>query len=132
LTIEEFTKIKGIGPVKAIQLKAVCELAKRMARPIENEKVKIRTTYDVARIMMNELKFEKREKAKLLILNNKNVLLKIIDVAYGGTNLASIDPKDVLSEPIKMEAPKIILVHNHPSRGPNTESGRHRNYQKTL
>ena len=23
--------------------------------------------------------------------------------------------KDILSEPIKMQAPKIILVHNHPS-----------------
>ena len=30
LTIEEFTKIKGIGKVKAIQLKAVCELATRI------------------------------------------------------------------------------------------------------
>lgn len=30
LTIEEFMKIKGIGKVKAIQLKAVCELVTRI------------------------------------------------------------------------------------------------------
>lgn len=33
----------------------------------------------------------------------------------GGTNFASISMKDVLEDPIKMGAPKIILVHNHPT-----------------
>ena len=33
ITISEFMQIKGIGKVKAIQLKAVCELAIRMATP---------------------------------------------------------------------------------------------------
>ena len=60
----------------------------------------------------------KREKVKVLILNTKNILLKIVDVSYGGTNSAIIEPKDILAEPIKMGAPKIILVHNHPSGDP--------------
>ena len=34
LSIVDLTKIKGIGKVKAIQIKAVCELAKRMAKRI--------------------------------------------------------------------------------------------------
>ena len=118
ISIEEFMKIKGIGKVKAIQLKAVCELTRRMSRPIENVNIKIKTSIDVANLLMNELKFEKREKVKVLILNTKNILLKIIDVSYGGTNLAVIAPKDILAEPIKMGAPKIILVHNHPSGDP--------------
>lgn len=111
-------QIKGIGKVKAIQLKAVCELTKRMSRPIENINIKIRIPLDVAKLLMNELKFEKREKVKVLILNTKNILLKIVDVSYGGTNSAIIEPKDILAEPIKMGAPKIILVHNHPSGDP--------------
>ena len=52
------------------------------------------------------------------MLNRRNILLKIIDVSYGGTNSAIIEPKDILAEPIKMGAPKIILVHNHPSGDP--------------
>ena len=36
----------------------------------------------------------------------------------GGTNFASISMKDVLEEPIKIGAPKIILVHNHPTGDP--------------
>lgn len=118
VSLEELTKIKGVGMVKAIQIKAVCELAKRISRPIENVKINIRTPECVAKLLMNEMKYEKREKVKVLVLNTKNMLLKILDVSYGGTSSAVIEPKDVLTEPIKMGAPKIILVHNHPSGDP--------------
>ena len=115
VTIEELIKIKGIGKVKAIQLKAVCELAIRMSRPNNYKKIKVRQPYDLAKILMNELRFEKKEIAKIVILNEKNEILKIQDIAIGGTNFAEIGMKDILSEPIKMKAPKIILVHNHPT-----------------
>ena len=118
VSIKELTKIKGIGKVKAIQIQAVCELNKRMARPIDGEQIKIRTAENVANLLMNEMKYEKREIVKTLVLNTKNVLLKISNVSYGGTNSAVIEPKDILAEPIKMGAPKIILVHNHPSGDP--------------
>ena len=39
LSLEEITKIKGIGKIKAIQLKAVCELAIRMSKPHNFKKV---------------------------------------------------------------------------------------------
>ena len=118
VSIEELTKIKGIGRVKATQIKAICELNRRMLRPIEKTQIKIRTAENVAELLINEMKYEKREKVKILVLNTKNILLKILDVSYGGTNSAIIEPKDILSEPIKMGAPKIILVHNHPSGDP--------------
>ena len=112
LSIEEFTKIKGIGKIKAIQLKAVCELAKRMSRPIEKINVKITNSDDVANLLMEEMKYEKREIAKILILNNKNETIKIKNISYGGANYALIEPKEVLVDAIKMGAPKILLVHN--------------------
>ena len=118
ISIEEFMQIKGIGVVKAIQIKAVCELAKRMSRPINKMDIRIKDTKDVFRLLGDELRFERREKVKLLILNIKNILLKIVDVSYGGTHNAILETKDVFAEPIKMGAPRIILVHNHPSGDP--------------
>lgn len=115
VSIAELTKIKGIGKVKSIQLLAVIELAKRINKPTNTNVIKIKSTTDVANLLMNELKNEKREKVKLVLLNSKNIVLKIIDISYGGTNFAYIEPKDILYEAIKMQAPKIILVHNHPS-----------------
>lgn len=115
IAIEEFMQIKGIGKVKALQLKAIGELTKRISRPIDNKKSIIRTPKDVANLLMPELKYEKREVAKVLIMNIKNVVLRIVDISLGGSNFACIEPKDVLVEAIKMQAPKIILIHNHPS-----------------
>lgn len=114
LSIEDFMNIKGIGKVKAIQLKAVAELTKRIARPINN-KIKIKSAKDVADLLMPEMRYEKREMAKVLLLNSKNIVQKIINISLGGANFACLEPKDVLSEAIKIQAPKIILVHNHPS-----------------
>lgn len=118
LSIEELIQMKGIGRVKAIQIKAVTELATRMSTPSNYKKVTIKEPKDLAKLLMKELRFEKREIAKLVVLNNKNEILKIIDIAIGGTNFANIEMKDILSEPIKMKAPKIMLVHNHPSGDP--------------
>ena len=118
ISIEELTKIKGIGKIKAIQIKAVSELTKRISRPIVNNKITITCPENVADLLMNELKNEKREIVKVLILNTKNIVLKILDISYGSTNLAIIEPREILVEPIKMGAPRIILVHNHPSGDP--------------
>ena len=118
ISLEEFMKIKGIGKVKAIQLKAICELTKRIARPINSKQKPIKGPEDVARILIPEIRYEKREIAKVIILNSKNIILRIINISLGGTNFAYLEPKDVLAEAIKMQAPKIILVHNHPSGDP--------------
>ena len=118
ISIKEFMSIKGIGKVKAIQLLAVCELTKRISRPINNFNIQIKSPQDVANLLINELKYEKREIVKVLMLNSKNNVLKIQDVAYGGTSFAVFEIKDVLKEAIKIGAPKIILVHNHPSGDP--------------
>ena len=122
ISIEELMAIKGIGKVKAIQIKAVSEIAKRITKPITN-KIKINNTKDVAELVMSELRYEKREIAKVIILNNKNIVLRIVNISLGGSNFACIEPKDVLAEAIKMQAPKIILIHNHPSGDPRPSKG---------
>ncbi len=118
LSIKELTGIKGVGKVKAIQIIATCELAKRMSKPVNSLKIVIKNTKDVVNLLMDELKYEKREIAKLLILDSKKVLIRIIDIARGGGNFVAMEPKIVLKEPVKMGAEGIILVHNHPSGDP--------------
>lgn len=80
ISLQELQQIKGIGKVKAIQVKAVCELAKRMARPLNLNTV-VKEPKDVANLLIEETKYEKKEMVKILILNTKNVVQKIIDIA---------------------------------------------------
>ena len=118
LTIEEFMKIKGIGKVKAIQLKAICELAKRINMVSSYKEKQILCPKDIAEILMEKMRFEKQEILKVAILNNKNKLLKINDIAKGGGNFVTATIKSVLTEAVRMEAGKIILIHNHPTGDP--------------
>ena len=118
LTVEEFMKIKGIGKVKAIQLKAVCELATRI-NTISNYKEKqIKRPQDIAEILIEKMRFEKQEILKIAMLNNKNKLLKIKDIEKGGGNFVTATMKSILNEAVKIEAAKIILIHNHPAGDP--------------
>ena len=118
ITMEELMQIKGIGRVKAIQIKAICELAIRMSKPSNFKKIQIKCTEQLANLVMEELRFEKREYVKWSLLNNKNEILKNIDTAIGGTNFANVNMKEIIGEALKIKAPKMILVHNHPTGDP--------------
>ena len=118
ISMKEFMSIKGIGKVKAIQLRALCELTKRMSTPINTNQIQINSPKDVAELLTDEMKYDKKERLKAIILNSKNVIIKIADICTGTTNSAMLRPKDVLHEIIKLGEPKIILVHNHPSGDP--------------
>ena len=118
ISLQQFMQIKGIGRVKAIQIKAVCELARRMVKPSNYRKILVKSTKDVADIVMEELRLEKMEHVKMFLLNSKNEILKCLDVAKGGNGSANVDIKEIVAETLKIKAPKVILVHNHPSGNP--------------
>lgn len=118
LSIEELMCFEGIGRIKAIELKAVGEIAKRIENPINEKKLYIKSREDVAKLFMQELRYEKSEIIKSIMLNNKNKILKIQTIASGNSDGITFDIKQILSEPIKMQIPKIIVLHNHPSGSP--------------
>lgn len=115
ISIEEFMQIKGIGKVKAIQLKAICELAVRMNKPINYKNIQIKSPEDMAKVVMNELKNETKEIVKLVMLDNRNKIVKMQNIATGGSNFANFSISEILGEALKTKTPKIILIHNHPS-----------------
>lgn len=130
LSLTELENIKGIGKVKAIQLKSICELAKRMSK--ENDIMfQVKSPQDVAKIFFEEFKIEKQEIFKIIILNTKNYITKIIDFAKGKIDSINLDIKQILQEVIKQNADRIIIVHNHPSGDP-TPSKADINFTKSL
>ena len=115
VSIEELCKIKGIGKIKAMQIIAAFEIAKRIKETSDVQKIQIKNSQNVADLLMNEMKYEKREVAKVILLNGRNIIQKIIDLSYGGTNFTMLEPKEVLYEAVKAGTSKIIVAHNHPS-----------------
>lgn len=118
ISVQELSKINGIGTVKAIELKAVGEIAKRISKPLQINRLKINTRDDIVNIFMEELQNEKNEVLKIVMLDNKNIIKKISCIAVGNENNIFTNIKAILTEPVKIQSPKIILIHNHPSGNP--------------
>lgn len=118
LSITDLMEIKGIGEVKAIQIKAMCELSNRMSESNQTFKIKIKNPRDAFELLKDEMRYKKQETIKVLILNTKNIVIKKLDVATGDSEHANISIKQILAENIRLQAPKIIIAHNHPSGDP--------------
>ncbi|MCG8502026.1 MAG: DNA repair protein RadC [Firmicutes bacterium] len=118
ISLEELKRIKGIGRVKAVQLKAVIQLAKRIAASGYQDKMCISSPADVSKLLMEDMRYLKQEHFKIIMLNVKNHVLKHVDITIGTLNASIVHPRDVFSEPIRVKCASVILVHNHPSGDP--------------
>lgn len=115
LEINELKQIKGIGKVKAIQIKSVLELAKRIARPVNEDNKKITTSEQVYELLRYECINQTKEIFFVINLDIKNNLLKVSKIAMGGKSQIALNMNDIYRDAIKICASSIILVHNHPS-----------------
>ena len=118
LSIEELSKLQGIGPAKACQIQALVEISRRMSTAVSGDNYVIRCPQDVVDLVMEEMRALDKEHFKLISLNTKNRVLGIIPVSVGSLNSSPVHPREVFKEAIKRSSAAIILLHNHPSGDP--------------
>lgn len=118
VTIEELTNIKGIGPAKAIQIKAAIELGIRIAKHAPMERKTIHSPNDVANFVMEDMKYLKQEHFVVLLLDTKNHVMAKETISIGTLNSSLVHPREVFKPAIKKSVSAIILIHNHPSGDP--------------
>ena len=113
-TVEKFKTFKGINDVKASQLMAVAELSKRIST-LKIEKIKISSPSDAAVLLMEEMRYYRKEYFKIILLDTKNNIKKVCEISVGSLNSSIVHPREVFSVAAINSASSIILVHNHPS-----------------
>lgn len=117
LSLKELQEIKGIGPAKSMQIKALFEfnkrhsLAKRDGEPIKSAR-------DVFEYASQRLTTNQQENFMILLLDSKNRIVKDEVISIGTLNASIIHPREVFKSAIRESANSIILVHNHPSGDP--------------
>lgn len=115
---QELTKIPGIGGVKAIQLLAIAEIAKRMNLEKLEKRIEFHTPDTIAAYYIEKCRLYNTEKTFLLLLTNAHTLIKEIELSSGTVNQAHMSPREIFIHAIRYEAVNIILIHNHPSGNP--------------
>ena len=123
IPLEELTKIKGIGKVKAIRLKCVAEICSRMQMAREESGEYFDTPDKVASYYMERMRHLETEHIYLILTDMKNRRIKEILLAKGTVNSAVLSTREVFIEALRYHAVHIILLHNHPSGDatPSTE-----------
>lgn len=117
-SIEEMTKIKGIGECKASQILAAIELGKRIVLESRKEKKKVSSPLDIVDYFMADMCRLKREHFKIAMLDTKNHIIGVEEISVGNLNSSIVHPREVFKEAIRRSSSSIILVHNHPSGDP--------------
>lgn len=117
-TVQELSKIKGIGKTKACQIIAAVELGNRLSRSLLEMKKKIKSPMDVTDMFINHMRFLEKEHFKVIFLNTKNEIIAYETISIGSLNASIVHPREVFNRAIKKSSASIILLHNHPSGNP--------------
>jgi DNA repair protein RadC len=115
---EEICAFKGIGPAKASQLKAAIELGNRIAKARPDEQPIITSPEEAASLLLYEMGALEQEHLRVLLLDTRNRLMRIVEVYHGSLNSSLVRIGEVLREAVRSNAAAVIVAHNHPSGDP--------------
>lgn len=116
---DEIRAVKGIGDVKALELRAALELGRRAAGERNEALPLIREPAHVLALLQKETAQLDQEAFWVLLLDQKYRLRRAPEAVTKGILDASLaHPREVFREAIRMAAAAIIVAHNHPSGDP--------------
>lgn len=118
VSIEDLMKIRGVGKVKAVQLKCIVELSRRMSKAAAEETLCFTDPQTVAQYYMEDFRHSLQEQMAVMMLNTKGRLLGEQLISKGTVNASLITPREIFIEALHHHAVGILLVHNHPSGDP--------------
>jgi DNA repair protein RadC len=110
-----FCAVKGLGPAKYVQLRAVTELSRRYLLTQVKEVdclTSPEATRDYLRLKLYGLP---HEVFACLFLDNRHRVIRYEELFRGTIDGASVHPREVVRRVIETNAAAVIFAHNHPS-----------------
>lgn len=115
---KELMKIPGIGEVKAIRLKCLAELARRISGAEAKKGLKFDRPETIWRYYRESLRHEERERVILVMLDQKLNLICDAVLSIGTVRESVVSPRELFLTALQEKAVQIMLIHNHPSGDP--------------
>lgn len=116
LELQEFV---GLGMAKAAHIKAAIELGRRISS-FSTIRKQIKAPSDVAALLTDEMQYLPKEEFRVLLLNTKNIVLRMETISIGTANASLAVPREIFQKAVAYKAvTAVILIHNHPSGDPS-------------
>jgi DNA repair protein RadC len=109
-SIHELEKFEGVSTVKASQIVAFGELARRSSRA-EPETLEC---FSDVRKSVEDMKMLESEKMRCFYLNSGNELLRTEETG-GRVDSVEFEPREILRPAVESGSSAMIVAHNHPS-----------------
>ena len=122
VSLQELMKIDGIGEVKAVKLKCLAELSRRMASDRTMKKLIFTEPETIAAHYMEQLCHEEKEQVLMVSLNHRMKLVDETVISVGTVNSSLLSSRDIFIHALRQGAVNILILHNHPGGDP-TPSG---------
>jgi len=114
----QLMKIPGIGKTKAVQLKCIGEISRRIAGERRIRRLSFTDPASIADYYMETYRHKRREHFVVCMFDSKCHFLGDRLMTIGSVNASLISPREVFIEALEAHAVYIILLHNHPSGQP--------------
>lgn len=118
-SIAELQKVKGIGPAKAVEIKAALEVGRRLMATAPQERLRVTSPADAANLLMSEMAFLEQEHLRAILLDTRNKVLNTPTIYIGSLNTSVVRIGEIFRAAIKENAAALIVAHNHPSGDPS-------------
>jgi DNA repair protein RadC len=115
----DFRGLRGIGRVKALQLVATMEVARRALSLPPQEAPVLNRADLIAHYLDTVATGLEVEKFWVLCLNRRNRLRKRVEVSSGTATAALAHPREIFRAAIREAAAAVVCAHNHPSGDPS-------------
>lgn len=116
--LKELMHSLDLTSTQITKLEAFFELIIRFNQEKHDIKDEINSPEQVFNLFRDEMRLLKKEIFKLIMLNNKNRIIKAETIFVGSLNISIAHPREVFKEAIINSASRIIICHNHPSGDP--------------
>ncbi len=114
----EYAGIRDMAKPAALRLAAMAALHRRLMAERRGEMLRITSAKDIHDRYAAELRDYRVEAAVLLMLDQQNQVIRDAWFCEGSTNFSRLGIADLLRPAVREFAPRVALVHNHPSNNP--------------
>ena len=119
---QDFDGLKFLGDLtktEAARILAAIEVGKRIAYASTSDMEHITSPGDAAQYLMGKMRNLTHECFVVLLLNTKNRVIRVKQIAEGSLTSAVVHPREVFAPAVTAHAASIIVSHNHPSGDPH-------------